>query len=386
MIGVNYKELFDEIDKLSEEYISVWEDVCNIESPTDFKQGVDAVGKYFIKMAQKRGWKVEVLPQEKVGDVVCITMNPDAEARPISLSGHIDTVHPVGSYGSPAVKIDGDIMYGPGVTDCKGGVVAGMLAMDALDRCGFAARPVRMLLQTDEEKGSKPSKMATINYICEKAKDAVAFLNLEGCSENEACLVRKGIVSFTFEITGIEAHASKCASKGANAIADAAHKIIELEKLKDEDGITCNCGVISGGTVANTVPGKCIFKANIRYATKAQLEWVKEHMQKVADMVHVPGCTCEAKLTGSRAAMEYCERNMELLNKMNEIYAEAGLPELVMSKRTGGSDAAYVTEAGIACVDSIGIEGGNIHTPDEYAEISSLARSAKRVAAVVWGM
>ena len=32
---------------------------------------------------------------------------------------------------NPAVKIEGDKIYGPGVTDCKGGVVAAVLAMDA---------------------------------------------------------------------------------------------------------------------------------------------------------------------------------------------------------------------------------------------------------------
>ena len=33
----------------------------------------------------------------------------------------------------------------------------------------------------------------------------------------------------------------------ANAIVDAAYKMIELDKLKDDDGITCNCAVVNGG-------------------------------------------------------------------------------------------------------------------------------------------
>ena len=117
-------ELFEKIKDLSEIYLDVLEDVCNIESPTNYKEGVDKVGEYFIDMAIKHGWKVEVFEQEIAGNVVCITMNPDAENSPVSLSGHLDTVHPVGSFGTPAVKRDEHNMYGPGVMDCKGGAVA----------------------------------------------------------------------------------------------------------------------------------------------------------------------------------------------------------------------------------------------------------------------
>ena len=249
------KELFTKIDELDAKYIGVIEDVCNIESPTTFKEGVDAVGKYFIDAAKKFGWEIEVLPQDVSGDVVSITMNPDAAGEMICLSAHIDTVHPVGSFGTPAVSRDEEKIYGPGVCDCKGGAVAGLMAMEALDAVGYKERPVRLLLQTDEEKGSNPSKKATINYICDMAKDAVAFLNLEGHTAGDACIQRKGIANFTFKIHGIEAHSSLCFKAGANAILEAAHKIIELEKFKNEDGLTCNCGIIKGGTVTNTVPG-----------------------------------------------------------------------------------------------------------------------------------
>jgi len=36
------EELFAKIDELNEKHVAVWEDVCNIESPTDCKPGVDA--------------------------------------------------------------------------------------------------------------------------------------------------------------------------------------------------------------------------------------------------------------------------------------------------------------------------------------------------------
>ena len=378
------EKLFEEIDKLNEQYISVWEDVCNIESPTDYKPGVDAAGQYFAKMAESRGWKVEVFEQSAAGDVVCITLNPEAKGQPITLSGHLDTVHPLGSFGTPAVKLDETKIYGPGVLDCKGGIVAAFFAMDALDKCGFTARPVRLILQTDEEVGSRLSNRATINYICDKAKDSLAFLNLEGGVKGKACLVRKGIVTFTFKITGVEAHSSACAKSGANAICEAAHKIIELEKIKDDEGLTCNCSIISGGTVVNTVPGYCEFKANVRYLTREQLEWIHNYVQQIADTVYVPGCTCEVDHPTGRIAMELVDRNVNLLNDLNRISVENGLEPLEANVHRGGSDAAEVTEAGIPCIDSLGPLGGNIHTPDEFGILDTLAVAAKRIAAYIY--
>ena len=82
--------------------------------------------------------------------------------------------------------------------------------------------------------------------------------------------------------------------------------------------------------------------------------------------------------------MELCERNEQLLATMNRIYEENGLPVLEIGKRRGGSDAADVTVAGIPCIDSIGVEGGKIHTVGEYADLESLRRSARRVASVIY--
>ena len=75
---------------------------------------------------------------------------------------------------------------------------------------------------------------------------------------------------------------------------------------------------------------------------------------------------------------------MNLLVRMNDIFKENGLPVLKARKSLGGSDAADVTEQGIPCVDSIGVEGDFIHTLREYAVIESLPDAAKRIVSVVY--
>lgn len=377
------KKLFDTIDSLNDEFITHWINISNIESPTNYKPGLDKIGEYFIEYAKNEDWNVEVLENENAGNSVCITMNKDADNAPVTLSGHIDTVHPIGSFGSPAVHCVGDAIYGPGVTDCKGGTVAALCAMKALKDVGFTNRPVQLILQTDEELSSIPSNKRTINYICDKAKGSVCFLNCESTRGNSVVLWRRGITKYEFKITGKAIHASRC-DEGVSAITEAAHKIIELEKMKDTKGLTCNCGIINGGTAANTVPEHCTFIAEVRYDTNAQKAEVHQKIMQVADTTYIPGTSCAVTEIASRYAMEKCDRNFALLNRMNEIYAENGLPTLIGRQSLGGSDAAEVTVAGIPCVDSIGTAGDFIHTTKEYGRLSSLAEAAKRIAAVAY--
>ena len=375
------EKLFDAVDRLNSQFVSFWLNLANTESPTDYKKGIDAAGKMFTDYAAMRNWHVEVVPREVAGDTVCITLNHKSQERPITLSGHLDTVHPLGSFGNPAAKIKNGVICGPGVMDCKGGTVAALLAMTALDKTGFTARPIQLILQTDEEESSMPSNKATIAYMCKKAENSLAFLNCESIRGNTAVLWRKGICRYEFSVTGKTIHASRC-TEGASAVREAAYKIIELEKMKDADGVTCNCGMIEGGTAANTVPENCRFIAEIRFNNNEEWKKAEETVYKIAQTAFVNGTSCTVSKQCSRPAMEKTERNFELLKRMNEIYRKTGLPILTPRQSLGGSDAAEITCAGIPCVDSIGVAGDKIHTREEYAIVSSLAEAAKRIAAV----
>ncbi len=379
------KKIIEKIEELDELYIQVWEDVCNIESPTAYKAGVDAVGDYLLRLARERGWEVRLCPQEVAGNAFSVTINPEVDAPAVVFSGHIDTVFPVGMFGTPAVRKDDKFIYGPGVMDCKGGVVASFMALDALRQCGFKDRPVKVIVQSDEETGSKTSGKATVAFMLEEAKGAAAFLNCEGAQGDTAVLSRKGILRYRFNIRGKAMHSSKC-NEGANAITEAAYKIIELEKIKDAKGLTCNCGVIEGGTVANSVAERCSFTADIRFADDAQFRQAEEIVCKVAETTSVEGCTCILEKISDRPAMPWLSRNEELLEKINCVYREIGLPVLAARSCLSGSDAAYTTNAGVPTVDCMGVDGGKIHSVEEFARLDSLAASAKRLAAVAYGL
>ena len=225
---MDFANVFARIDALYPEYVNFWADICRIESPTEYKAGVDAVGRYFADKAAARGWKVDIQKQAVSGDCVVITMHPDAPGKPVCFSGHMDTVHPVGFFGEDPVKIEDGKIYGPGVCDCKGGLAASFLAMAALDDCGFDARPLKLILQSDEENSSRFSNKTTVEYMCEAAKDAAAVYNVEPGEPGNTVIARKGITRYRLTVHGKSVHSANCYG-GKSAICEAAHKIIALE-------------------------------------------------------------------------------------------------------------------------------------------------------------
>ena len=380
---MNTEMVLNKIDELSEEYIGVWESFCNIESPTSDKAAVDEASEYILSFARKKGWDITESIQSVSGNAYCITMNADSAEKPVCLSGHVDTVHPKGDFGYPPVKIDREAskIYGPGVVDCKGGIVSALLAMTALSECGYKKRPIKLILQSDEEISSISSDKKTIEFMRDCSLDAVAFLNCEGYSKGKLVIQRKGIIRFVFDIKGVVVHSALCYN-GKSAILEAAHKIIELEKWKDRDGITCNCGIISGGTTPNTVSENCSFVADIRYATESELEYVKKRVAEIAETSYIGGTSCSVSVKSERICMEKNERNMNLLKRIREIFAKYGIADVEPGGSNGGSDAAWMSYYGIPTVDSIGTCGGSIHSKNEWAWLGSLADSAKMLASV----
>ena len=256
--------------------------------------------------------------------------------------------------------------------------------MHALENCGYTERPVKLILQSDEELSSLPSNKGTVDFMARCAKGCVAFLNGEPSIENYSELVieRKGIIRFILEISGVAAHSSACYD-GASAVLEGAYKVIELERFNDKNGLTSNCGIMNGGQTANSVPGRCEITVDFRYKTPEQREEAVNAVKTAAETVHVKGTCCTWRIKSERCSMPLCDKNLELLSRINDIYIENGFGEVRGRSSNGGSDAGDMTSRGIPAVDSIGTSGGRIHSTEEFGNLDSLAKSAKRQAAII---
>ncbi len=376
------ENVFSQIDSLKDKYINMLVDICNIESKSDNKEGVDKVGDYLCNIAQNMGYTVKKKEFEKAGNVYSFTLNPNASKKPVSISGHMDTVFEKGVFGYPPTRIEGDYIYGPGVQDCKGGIIQCLLVMEALKNCGYTDRPVKLILQSDEEVSSELSDGKSLEFMVEEAKDSVCFLNSEPHKKGFITVGRKGIIKKKIVIEARACHAGYYVD-GISAIREAAYKIIELEKDNDVNAVTFNCGVINGGTVANIIPDRCEIEVEFRFKTSAQMAEADEKLRRVVNTSYVEGTKAQLIDISERKAMERTEENERLADFVGRVSEKYALGSLVPFESPGGADAAYTTDAGIPSVDSIGLEGAYIHSTREMAVLSSMPRMAKLMAAVI---
>ena len=373
--------LFSCIEKKEKEYLELLKALVCIESYTPDKQGVDAVGACLRKFAEARGFSVQIRPFEKAGDGMLITMNADAPLPPVVYTGHLDTVFPVGTFPTLWREEDGKL-FGPGVVDMKGGLVQGLLAMDALQETGWRERPVKFIIIPDEEFSESFSGEEGKDFIRDNAKGAAAAITLEANIPGKVTVGRKGSIRYKVSVHGRAAHAGSAYADGISAIKEAAHKILDIEAPSDPAQITYNCGVMQGGTSPNTVPGEATFLLYNRYWKLAQRQEIRDHVEGILKKSYIPGTKTDYEITGGRLPMDASEANYRLAAHIDAVSRRYGFGAMEPVLRASGSDASYTAMAGAPSVCSMGPQGGRAHSPEEFLYADSLVRQAKLLAAV----
>ncbi len=376
---------FNTVDRLKDEYLALLIDLCNIESNSYDKEGVDRVLAYLLKHANTHGYESVVEEFDHAGNVAALTYNQDDSLPLICLSAHMDTVHPKGLFGYPPVKEDAQYLYGPGVSDCKGGIALALLCMASLQEIGFKKASIRLILQSDEEVSSVLTDKKSLAFMCRQAAGAKAFFNLESSEKNHVTTQRYGILQLRFHVHGKASHA--CMKEtGINAITEAAHKILSIEAIPTSDHLSYNVGTIEGGTAPNGVPAHCSFTVDVRVKTKNDIALARKELQEIADTIHVPGTHCTLETISERIPMEYSEKNAALFECFAKAVKQAFGEELVAVTCKGGADSAYTTAAGIPTIDSVSLAGFREHSADEKADKASFVYAAKRLIAGIYAL
>ncbi len=382
------KMLCDLIDSRYEEMKQTLVEMALIESPSEYKEGVDKVCDYIRAFCEKMGMDVTVHDYEKAGKTLVAVFNKDSGKKGVALMGHMDTVHFVGKFGDNPIKIDGDFIYGPGVFDCKGGLVIAMYAVKALKDIGYDNRPVKFIFSGDEEVGHLLSDDMGAEVFRQESKDIMAAINCEsGMLDGRIAVGRKGSARYRIDIKGIAAHSGNDPDKGASAIREAAHKILEIERNTDFKNTTYSCGVISGGTVPNIIPDKCSFIVDVRIREREAIETSRKLLEEITGTSYVEGTSSGMNvLLKAYEPMEETPENNKLYKLFEIAGEEVGASKTVPYFSGGGSDAFFTSKMGVPTICGTGIMGEANHTLKERARLSSLPERAKVLAAMIYDL
>ena len=375
------ENIFSYIDSNREKFLSFWEDICNIEGTSADKESIDKLSDFITEFAENLGFSVSRIPFENCGDYLVIDSRPDAE-KGYAFMAHTDTVHPIGSFGAPAVRRDDDRIYGPGVVDCKGGIAIALLAMKALLENGYN-KNLRLLLTTDEEVSNRLSGEKGIETIRNAVSGYKAAFNCEVGVDGEAVVSRKGILRATIKIKGVSAHSGIDYQNGVSAVREAAYKIIELETKSDPDTTTYNCGIIKGGTRPNIVPDECEITVDVRVRDEKGMVEAEGVLRAVAEKSFVDGTSSTVEFISRRDAFLRNEDTERLFTLVRLTSRKYRLGDLKPIESGGGSDSAYSQSAGVPSICAVGACGDYCHTLREFAYIKSLTERAKLLSAAI---
>ncbi len=380
------------VERSEPRYLADLERLVNIDCGSYTKSGVDEVGRWVADALRDLDADVEIVPNERLGDTVVGRFEGDAEGPSVMLVGHMDTVFDAGTVGQRPFRIEGGHALGPGVTDMKSGLLAGIYALRAL-REVHAARldggpdatwlPFRSLVfvaNPDEEIGSPVSSPVIRRY----AAQSDLALVLE-CARANGDIVssRKGVADLHIRIVGRAAHAGVEPEKGRSAVLEAAHKILALHALNGRwPGVTVNAGVVEGGTRPNVVAERALLKVDLRAVTKESMEEAEAAIREIAARCTVTDVTAQVEEHGRHWPMEKLERSTRLVELAGALAGRLGF-DLRDAATGGASDANTTSGMGVPTIDGLGPVGGNDHSPAEYLELESVVPRVTLLAALL---
>ena len=368
-----------------EGYVAALRAMVNIDSGTFNRAGVNRIADLCEARFREREWDVERIGDvpgagPALGDTVVGTLRGAGGAR-VLMIGHMDTVFDDGTVSERPFSVRGDRAYGPGVSDMKGGLLSGFFAADVVREAGFDAfEQITYVCNPDEEIGS-PSSSETIRRLA-AGHDAALILE-SGRANGAVVSSRKGTTEYVIRIHGRAAHAGVEPEEGRSAVIEAAHKAIEIADIHGRwPGVTCNVGVLRGGTRSNVVAEDAVLEVDLRAPELATLEEARRAIEAVCARTVTDGVTISVRAEGSHQPMEKTPASRRLVDAAVAVAGELGFA--LSDTATGGaSDGNTTSAAGCPTLDGLGPVGGGAHSRDEWLDLESVVSRIALLAGVI---
>ena len=373
----------DAVDARLPRFLAELEELVNIDCGSYTPGGVNQVADRVTGWLAELGAVVERIPhrpgrdEQQLGDLVVARLA--GSGRRLLLIGHMDTVFDPGTAAARPFRRDGDRGLGPGASDMKGGLLAGLHAVAALQAVGV--RPsLTFVANPDEEIGSPFSTP----HIRRLAAEHDAALVLECARANgDIVSARKGIADYEIRLAGRAAHAGVEPEKGRSAILEAARQVIALHALNGRwPSVTVNAGVIEGGTRPNVVAESCRIELDLRAATAAEFDLAAAEVGRIVEHPSLDGVTADLRRAAHHPPMERSPASARLAALATTIASELGFT--VRDAATGGASDANTTSAlGLPTLDGLGPIGGDDHSVDEWLDLASIVPRTALLAGLV---
>lgn len=326
-------------------------DLVDLPSPS-FHEGP------VVEMLEAELRAVPWLVVERVGDNLVARTHLDRDTR-LVLAGHTDTVP---ANDNDTARIDGDVLWGLGSCDMKGGLAV------MLELARTVAEPIvdvtYVFYAREEVEAAHSGLLELLTERPDLLAGDVALLGEPTRSAIEAGC--QGTMRYQVTFTGRRAHTAR-AWMGVNAVQRMAGLLTALERYEPRRPVIAGCEfheglqavAVEGGIAGNVVPDVATLTINHRFAPDRSIDEANEHVRQFieehigdedsAERVDVAGGAWPA--TDHPLVQRLAERNA-----------------LEVRAKLGWTDVARFAEAGIPAANFGPGDPTLAHAPDERVE------------------
>lgn len=200
-----------------------------------------------------------------------VKVEGEAEEGGLALIGHLDTVacseQDGWAYPPHQAEVKGDILYGRGAADMKGGDAAMILTLQQIARSGKKpGRPIYFCFTADEESKG----MGICSIVEEKCLDQVEEVIICEPSDEKIGICEKGALWLRTAVRGKASHASR-PELGVNAVEYGIHFANRLKAAVEGNKShpilgqdTVSVTRFDGGVMTNIIPASAQMELDIR--------------------------------------------------------------------------------------------------------------------------
>ncbi len=340
------------------------------------------IGEYLEKAMRDMGFKTSM---QKVEENRYNVLAEKGEGDAILLYGHMDVVEvDEGWKHDPfSLFVEGDIAYGRGVHDMKGGIVSIMEAVKGIEPRNIK---IKVAFGVDEEQISKGSNVMVNSGWLNDVKFAIvpesnATRKYDGNPGLPLIVLgRRGRVPIEVKVHGKAAHAAT-PELGRNAIEGMSKLLARLSEIKlaenDKMGKGSICTLsVEGKAESLTVPDICTAVIDRHYVPPETKEQVVEQIKELATSIGIDAEVMPVKRETPFLNPYITPESNEYVKRLSELVAkDYGRVEYGYGLSVADENA-FGARLGIP-VAVIGPKGGNPHASNEWASISSIEETGR---------
>ncbi len=359
--------------------ISTLDDLVNIESGSSDTVGLTRISTYLASRLKHVGATVD--RPTNAGDGVAMVRGVlrGTGALRIMLIAHMDTVYDEGILRIEPYRREGNLIYGPGIADDKGGVTVILHSLALLrERDWKDYAQVTVLFNPDEEIGS-PGSGETIAALAAQHDVVLSFepSPAKAVIQSEGVLLSAaGTSQVLMTVNGRASHAGAAPEQGRNALLELSSRLLQTRSAaEDVQGAHLNWTMSKAGAARNQIPGEASAVGDVRVTEADANERLLAVLKaKTATPGLIPETTTTVSLDPLRPMYVAGERGSALAERARKIYAELDGRELLFHPTTnGGTDAGFAGRSGKAAVlEGLGLAGWGYHAKNEFIEVDSI--------------